>query len=102
MQEVADNIHDRFGVVVAILLAGPHPEVNGDLTVRRYSIYWHPFSIADLLHCSIHSGTTKGILPKKWPDWAGSNFKDIERGMLQFTGNCFSVFIFIICLCELY
>ncbi|KAJ6478375.1 hypothetical protein C8R45DRAFT_934145 [Mycena sanguinolenta] len=72
LQPFVDAIHDRFGMCVSVLLAGPIGIRGGRIGVQ-----------------SVHAGKIKGLSPANWPtfDWAG--FCKVENTMITFAKQCF-------------
>ncbi|KAK6992520.1 hypothetical protein R3P38DRAFT_3225587 [Favolaschia claudopus] len=73
LQPFADAVHERFGMNVAILLCGPIADRGGSIEVR-----------------SIHSGTTKGLVPRIWSDYDRGGFDAAQRSFVAFTHECFT------------
>ncbi|KAJ7711976.1 hypothetical protein B0H16DRAFT_1744594 [Mycena metata] len=73
IQPFADAIAERFGMVVSVLLCGPIGKQQGVVGMQ-----------------SVHSGTTLGVAPMKWPEWDKARFKEVETRMVEFGRECFT------------
>ncbi|KAJ7159904.1 hypothetical protein C8R43DRAFT_1124269 [Mycena crocata] len=67
LQPFADTAAQRYGMVVSILLAGPIGANGGAIEVR-----------------SVHSGTTRGLAQKTWPQADHEGFRVVVNTMLRF------------------
>ncbi|KAJ7170447.1 hypothetical protein C8R43DRAFT_944959 [Mycena crocata] len=73
LQPFVDAIHERFGMVASLLIAGPVGKLGGAIGMQ-----------------SVHSGTTKGLAPLTWPLHDRIGFAEVERSMVAFAKDCFS------------
>ncbi|KAJ7780817.1 hypothetical protein DFH07DRAFT_765303 [Mycena maculata] len=73
LQPFVDAIMERFGMVAAVLLAGPIGKRGGTIGMQ-----------------SVHAGVTKGLGPVNWPEFDKLGFAEVEKSMVAFARECFS------------
>ncbi|KAJ7017499.1 hypothetical protein C8F04DRAFT_1279277 [Mycena alexandri] len=73
LQLFCDAITERFGMTVAVLLCGPIGSRRGKVEMR-----------------SVHSGKTRGLVPRDWPAYDGEGFRAVEASMVNFTRAVFT------------
>ncbi|KAJ7493549.1 hypothetical protein FB451DRAFT_1387715 [Mycena latifolia] len=73
LQPFVDAIKERFGMCATVLLAGPMLKHSGAIGMQ-----------------SVHAGETRGLAPQIWPLHDKVGFREVEKRMIAFAGDCFS------------
>ncbi|KAJ7096172.1 hypothetical protein C8R44DRAFT_749019 [Mycena epipterygia] len=73
LQPYANVISKRYGMCVAVLLAGPIGKKGGAIGVQ-----------------SVHAGMTRGVAPAKWPAFDVAGFHQVEKSMIAFAREHFT------------
>ncbi|KAJ7740332.1 hypothetical protein B0H16DRAFT_1758051 [Mycena metata] len=73
LQPFVDTIAEHMGMTVSLLMAGPIGTQKGAIGMR-----------------SVHSGKTKGLVPKDWPLHNPAGFTQVEASMVDFARHAFT------------
>ncbi|KAJ7160853.1 hypothetical protein C8R46DRAFT_905183 [Mycena filopes] len=72
LQPFIDAVAERFGMNVSLLMCGPTPDRGGAIEVH-----------------SVHSGSSKGMVPRIWPEYDRAGFEAMRRSFRQFSEHCY-------------
>ncbi|KAJ7165781.1 hypothetical protein C8R46DRAFT_1035138 [Mycena filopes] len=74
LQPFIDAAAERFGMNVSLLMCGPTPARGGAIEVH-----------------SVHTGVSKGMVPRIWPEYDRAGFAALRRSFRNFSEHCYSI-----------
>ncbi|KAJ7156209.1 hypothetical protein C8R46DRAFT_1294775 [Mycena filopes] len=73
LQPFIEAVGERFGMNVSLLMCGPTPDRGGAIEMH-----------------SVHSGKSKGLVPRVWTEYDRAGFEATRRSFREFSERCFS------------